>query len=75
MLQKVINIPEEDLSLFLELAKKFDWEIMPKTSTMEEPEVEYTLTPNQLAILDESAKSPLHLYLSAEESLRKLDEL
>jgi hypothetical protein len=75
MVQKIVNIPEEDLSLFLELAKKFDWEVMPKTSRMEEPEIGYVLSPQQVAILEESSKTTSHLHLSAEESLRKLDEL
>ena len=31
MVQQVVNIPDEDLSLFLELAKKFKWKIIGKT--------------------------------------------
>ena len=75
MVQKIINIPEEDLILFLELAKKFDWEIIPKTSTLEEPEVEYTLTPEQLAILDERSKTPFNECVSKDDFLKFIDEL
>lgn len=75
MVQKVINIPEEDLSLFLELAKKFDWEIMPKTCTMEDPEVEYKITPEQLAILDERSKTPINECVSKDDFLKFIDEL
>ena len=75
MVQQVVRIPDEDLSLFLELAKKFKWKIMSNTSTMQEPVIDYVLTSEQIVILEESAKVPTNLCLSAEESLRKLDEL
>lgn len=75
MVQKIVNIPEEDLSLFLELAKKFDWKIMSETSKMEEPEVEYKLTPEQIIILEERSKTPFSECVSKEDFLKFIDEL
>ena len=75
MVQQVVSIPDKDLSLFLELAKKLKWKVMPNLGILVEPEVEYNLTPEQISILEESSKVTSNLCLSAEESLRKLGEL
>lgn len=73
MTQQVVTIPDKDLALFLELAKKFKWKVEKEKSSNSVDN--FVLTPEHLAILEESSKTPRHLCISAEESLKRLNEL
>jgi len=73
MIQQVVTIPDKDLALFLELAKKFKWKVEnEKSDTIND---DFVLTPEHIAILEESSKTPSHLCISAEESLKRLNEI
>lgn len=71
MVQQIVNIPEKDMHLFLMLAKKMKW----KVEKMKNETDHFELSPEQIAILDERSKAPRSEFISAEESLRRLDEL
>jgi hypothetical protein len=71
MVQQIVNIPEKDMALFLELAKKMKWKI-DNSATLKP---NFILSEEQIAILEESSKTPNHLCLSAEESINRLNEL
>lgn len=74
MVRQIVDIPEKDLVLFQELAKKHKWKIEKKDSIKEAAD-NFVLTPAHLAILEESSNLPDEEYISAEESLKFLDSL
>jgi hypothetical protein len=69
MIQQTIHIPDKDLSLFLELVKKFRWKLDSTTTT------NFELNAIQLDLLEKSSSTPSDLCISDEESLAKLNEL
>jgi hypothetical protein len=69
MIQQTVQIPEKDISLFLELAKKFKWKVDLKEKTA------FELSDEQLDLLKKSSKTPAHLCFSGEDSLLKLNDL
>jgi len=71
MVQQVVNIPDEDLSLFLELAKKFKWKIIGKT----EEQNNFVLSEEQVDYLAERSKVPFNECLSKDEFFKYIDEL
>ncbi len=71
MVQQIVNIPEKDLSLFLELAKKMKW----KVSEFVPQSIDFELNEEQLNFLKESSKAPNNTCLTVEESMQKLNDL
>ena len=72
MIVKTATLPNEDYSLFLEVTKKYNWEI--KISKDKKKEIDnhkstdnFVITDEILAILDKGAATPLHLCLKEEE--------
>ena len=71
MVQQVVNIPDEDLRLFLELAKKFKWKIIGKT----EEQNNFVLSEEQADYLAERSNVPFNECLSKDEFFKYIDEL
>ncbi|TAF74134.1 MAG: hypothetical protein EAZ53_10475 [Bacteroidetes bacterium] len=72
MLQQTLSVPEKDYKLFLEVAKRFRWKVKtPLKNNMDAP----IFDKKTLAMLDERSKVSNNLCLTAEESLRLLNEL
>jgi hypothetical protein len=61
MVQQIVTIPDKDLTLFLELAKKFKWKVDKEASS------NFVLTPEQLTVLEERSKTPFSECISKEE--------
>lgn len=78
MLQ-TIELPNEDLSLLMQVASEHKWKLHPskpsKTSPNHQKSVDnFVLTPEQIAILDERAKTPHDQCISEEDFMKYLDE-
>lgn len=72
MLQQTLSVPEKDYKLFLEVAKRFRWKVKtPLQNQMDVPVFDKKI----LAMLDERSKVSNDFCLTAEESLRLLNEL
>ena len=71
MVQQIVNIPEKDMALFLELAKKMKWKI-DNSATLKP---NFILSEEQIAILEESSKTPNENCLSKEDFFNQLDEI
>ena len=73
MTQQVVTIPDKDLTLFLEHAKKFNWKVEKEKSNNINDD--FVLTPEHIAILEESSKTPREKCLSKDEFFKYIDEL
>ncbi len=73
MIQQVVTIPDKDLALFLELAKKFKWKVEnEKSDTIND---DFVLTPEHIAILEESSKTPREKCITKDDFFKYIDEL
>jgi hypothetical protein len=74
MVRQIVDIPEKDLVLFQELAKKHKWKIEKKDSIKEVAD-NFVLTPAHLAILEESSNPPDEESVTKKEFFKFLDSL
>ena len=74
MVRQIVDIPEKDLVLFQELAKKHKWKIEKKDSIKEVAD-NFVLTPAHLAILEESSNLPDEESVTKKEFFKFLDSL
>lgn len=58
MTQITLNIPDNEIDFFLKLVRKFNYSIS---------ETDFELSPEQIAILDKSAATPIEDCISAED--------
>lgn len=73
---QTIELPNEDLSLLMQVATEHNWKLLSsKTSLNPQKLVDnFVLTPEQVAILDKSASTPLDQCISEDDFMKFLDE-
>jgi len=74
MVRQIVDIPEKDLVLFKELAKKHIWKI-EKRDLNKEAADNFVLTPAHLAILEESSNLPEEECISKKEFFKFLESI
>ena len=74
MVKQIVNIPEKDISLFMQIAEIMKWEVS-KTDDSKKNIDEFVLTLEQTKILEERSKTPKSEFISKNDFFKFIDEL
>ena len=76
MLRQTILVPQKDYNLFVEISKRFHWKIDESSEQSNKSvSVNFELTESMVASLDKIVTTPKHLFITEEESIKRLNEL